>query len=362
MDTILLHNTEKDIARAGEILRGGGLVAIPTETVYGLAANALDGAAVARIFQAKGRPQDNPLIVHISHIDQWEKLVRDIPENAKALAEAYWPGPLTIILPKSDIIPVEVSAGLDTVAVRFPSMRATRRIIDAAGVPLAAPSANLSGSPSPTCARHTMDDMRGRIDAVLDGGECNFGVESTVVTLATPVPRLLRPGAVTPEELREVLGELEIDDAVMGQLKEGVKAASPGMKYKHYSPKAEITIVKGSLEAFIQYAGRAGERGRTNEAVFALCFDGEQSAIPLDCVTYGRSDDAFTQSHRLFTALRELDEKGAAKVLARCPSTEGVGMAVYNRLLRAAGFSVVDAENTSIQCASRDYPSDEDIQ
>ena len=334
-----MQNNKEDIARAGKILRGGGLVAIPTETVYGLAANALDGSAVAKIFKAKGRPQDNPLIVHISHLDQWEALVSDIPERARALAQAFWPGPLTIILPKSGIIPDEVSAELDTVAVRFPSMRTTRKIIDAAGVPLAAPSANLSGSPSPTCARHTMDDMRGRIDAVLDGGECNFGVESTVVTLATPVPRLLRPGAVTPEELREVLGELEIDDAVMGQLKEGVKAASPGMKYKHYSPKAEITIVKGTLDQFVRYISGTGERENT----FALCFDGEEEKIPLRCVTYGRQDDPLTQSHRLFTALRELDEQGAVKVFARCPSTDGVGMAVYNRLLRAAGFSVTDA-------------------
>ena len=345
METLLLQNTKKDILRAGEILHSGGLVAIPTETVYGLAANALDGAAVAKIFTAKGRPQDNPLIVHISHIEQWSRLVESIPENAKALAQAFWPGPLTIILPKSGIIPDEVSAGLDTVAVRFPSMRTTRRIIDAAGVPLAAPSANLSGSPSPTCARHTMDDMRGRIDAVLDGGECNFGVESTVVTLATPVPRLLRPGAVTPEELREVLGELAIDGAVTGQLKEGVKAASPGMKYKHYSPKAEVTIVKGTLEAFVQYIGRAGKRDVSQGETYALCFDGEEATIPLPCVTYGRQDDPLTQSHRLFTALRELDECGAGKVYARCPSAEGVGMAVYNRLLRAAGFSVAEADS-----------------
>lgn len=338
METLLLRNTEEDIARAGEILRRGGLVAIPTETVYGLAANALDGSAVARIFKAKGRPQDNPLIVHISDLSQWSALVREVPDRAMALAKAYWPGPLTIILPKSGVIPDEVSAGLDTVAVRFPSMRTARKIIDAAGVPLAAPSANLSGSPSPTCARHTMDDMWGRIDAVLDGGDCNFGVESTVVTLATEVPRLLRPGAVTPEELREVLGEIEIDEAVMGKLKEGVKAASPGMKYKHYSPKAEITIVKSTLEAFCQFT----EQMRDKSNVFALCFDGEQEHIPLPCVTYGRESDALTQSHRLFTALRELDERGAGVVYARCPSTEGVGMAVYNRLLRAAGFSVTE--------------------
>lgn len=339
METLLLQDNEQDIDRAGEILRGGGLVAIPTETVYGLAANALDGEAVAKIFRAKGRPQDNPLIVHISHIDQWKRLVREIPANALALAEAFWPGPLTIILPKSDLIPDEVSAGLDTVAVRFPSMRTTRKIIDAAGVPLAAPSANLSGSPSPTCARHTMDDMKGRIDAVLDGGECNFGVESTVVTLATETPRLLRPGAVTPEELREVLGEIAIDEAVLGKLKEGAQAASPGMKYKHYSPKAEITIVKGTLDDFIRFVSRAGE----SKGTFALCFDGEEERIPLPCVTYGKEDDPLTQSHRLFTALRELDERGAATVYARCPSSSGVGMAVYNRLLRAAGYHVRDS-------------------
>lgn len=339
METILLQNTPDDISRAGEILRNGGLVAIPTETVYGLAANAFDGKAVAGIFVAKGRPQDNPLIVHIADLSQWSALVKNIPPRAMALAKAYWPGPLTIILPKSDLIPDEVSAGLNTVAVRFPSMRTARKIIEAAGVPLAAPSANLSGSPSPTCARHTMDDMRGRIDAVLDGGECNFGVESTVVSLATEVPRLLRPGAVTPDDLRAVLGELEIDEAVMGKLREGVTAASPGMKYKHYSPRAEVTIVKGSLAAFCRFTSELSDKAGT----FALCFDGEEASVDLPCVTYGRKDDALTQSHRLFTALRELDERGAKTVYARCPSTQGVGMAVYNRLLRAAGFSVVEA-------------------
>lgn len=337
METLLLQNTDEDIARAGEILRCGGLVAIPTETVYGLAANALDGCAVAKIFKAKGRPQDNPLIVHISELSQWNALVKEIPPRAMSLAKAYWPGPLTIILPKSGIIPDEVSAGLDTVAVRFPSMRTARKIIDAAGVPLAAPSANLSGSPSPTCARHTLDDMKGRINAVLDGGDCNFGVESTVITLAGVVPRLLRPGAITPEDLRNVLGEIEIDEAVMGKLKVGVKAASPGMKYKHYSPRAEVTIVKSNFEDFCEFS----EKIEDKENTFAMCFDGEESKISLKCVAYGREDDSLTQSHRLFTALRELDEMGAKVVYARCPSTTGVGMAVYNRLLRASGFSVI---------------------
>ncbi len=337
MNTILLKNTDEDIAAAGEILRNGGLVAIPTETVYGLAANALDGRAVSKIFVAKGRPQDNPLIVHISELSQWNALVREITPDAAALAKAFWPGPLTVILPKSNIIPDEVSAGLNTVAVRFPAMKLTRRIIDAAGVPLAAPSANLSGSPSPTCVRHTMDDMNGRIDAVLDGGSCDFGVESTVITLADGVPRLLRPGAVTPDDLRGVLGELEIDEAVMNKLRDGAKAESPGMKYKHYSPKADVTIVKSDLRAFCEFAEQLPDKQNS----FALCFEGEEGQIPIRCVTYGREDDSLAQSRRLFTALRELDELGAKKVYARCPSPDGVGMAVYNRLLRAAGFAVI---------------------
>ena len=221
------------IQTAAAILQNGGLVGIPTETVYGLAANALDGAAVAKIFAAKGRPMDNPLIVHISHFEQIYDLVREVPEAAKKLAEQFWPGPLTIILPKSARIPDEVSAGLDTVAVRFPSHPVARAVIDAAGVPLAAPSGNLSGHPSPTTAVHVMNDMDGRIEAVLDGGPCSVGVESTVVTLAEQPPRLLRPGGITLEQLRGVLGQVEMDDAVLHPLADGKRAASPGMKYKH---------------------------------------------------------------------------------------------------------------------------------
>ena len=250
LKTLILN--ENEVEKAADIIKSGGLVAMPTETVYGLAANALDGKAVAKIFKAKGRPMDNPLIVHISDISQIYPLVREFPEKAKILAEKFWPGPFTIILPKSDIIPDEVSAGLDTVAIRFPSNKIAQALISKS-MPLAAPSANLSGSPSPTNARHVFDDMNGRINAIIDGGECEVGVESTVITLSTDTPRLLRPGGITVEQLRKAIGNVIIDDAVLNPLKSGEKAASPGMKYKHYAPKAHIILLEGSDSDFIKY-------------------------------------------------------------------------------------------------------------
>ena len=266
METLLLSDhCPDDIQRAGDILRRGGLVAIPTETVYGLAANALDGEAVKKIYQAKGRPSDNPLIVHISRFSQLAPLVREVPESAQKLAAAFWPGPLTIILPKSDVIPQQTSGGLDTVAVRCPSHPTARAVIDAAGVPLAAPSANLSGKPSPTTFLHVREDLTGRVDALLDGGDCDVGVESTVRTLATPVPRLLRPGGVTLSQLRQVLGQVEVDPAVLHQMEAGQKAASPGMKYKHYSPAADVVIVDASPEDYVEYVNQKGDG-------WALCF------------------------------------------------------------------------------------------
>lgn len=337
MKTELLHADPAGIARAAEILRTGGLVGIPTETVYGLAANALDGRVVAKIFAAKGRPVDNPLIVHISAMEQMIPLVKQIPASAKALAEAFWPGPLTIILPKTDLIPHEVSPGLDTVSIRFPAHPLAQQIISAAGVPLAAPSANLSGSPSPTCARHVMDDMDGRIEAVLDGGDCGVGLESTVITLATEVPRLLRPGGITHEQLEKVLGKVEIDPAVTHQLQEGAKAASPGMKYKHYAPKAKVILLRGGQDAYISYVNE-----NAGEGVFALCFDEDAENLRVPAIRYGSVDDSKEQAHRLFSLLRELDERGAKLVYAHCPSTEGVGLAVYNRLIRAAAFEIIE--------------------
>lgn len=340
MKTIRLQaDHPTDIIRAGEILRQGGLVGIPTETVYGLAADALNGEAVAKIFKAKGRPMDNPLIVHISEISQWKKLVREIPESARKLAETYWPGPLTIILPKSDCIPDEVSAGLETVAVRFPAHPAARAVIEAAGTPLAAPSGNLSGKPSPTTAHTMLEDMDGRIEAVLDGGPCQVGVESTVVTLATQPPRLLRPGGITLEQLRQVLGEVEMDEAVLNPLKAGEHPASPGMKYKHYAPKANVIIVDGPYESYCAYVN-----GQKVPGVAAMCYNGEEARLEVPAVCYGGEEDYDEQAREVFDALRKLDELGAKTVYARCPEPKGVGLAVYNRLIRAAGFEVLHVD------------------
>ncbi len=336
MTTLYLSNSQEDILKAARLLKDDGIVAIPTETVYGLAGNALKGSCVKKIFEAKGRPSDNPLIVHISDISQWKPLVKAIPESAMALAEKFWPGPLTIILPKSDIIPDEICGGLDTVAVRMPSDKTARAIIDACGFPLAAPSANTSGKPSPTLACHVKADLDGKIDGIVDGGECSVGIESTVISLATDVPRLLRPGGITPAMLTEVLGEIEIDDAVYNKLQEGAVAASPGMKYKHYSPGAEVILIKGSYENYINYA-----RKNADENTALLCFEGEE--VPdIKCVTYGKKDDPSSQAKHIFDALRTLDEIGAKKVFARFPENDGVGLAVFNRLVRAAAFNIIE--------------------
>lgn len=328
-----------DVKRAGEILRAGGLVAIPTETVYGLAANALDPRAVKRIFEAKGRPGDNPLIVHITEVGQWAPLVEGIPPEAMRLAEKFWPGPLTIILPKSGLVPYETSGGLDTVAVRCPSHPAARAVIEAAGVPLAAPSANVSGRPSPTTFAHTFQDLDGRVEAVLDGGDCPVGVESTVVTLCGGTPRLLRPGGVTAAELREVLGELLIDPAVLGEMKPGERAASPGMKYKHYAPRARVELVEGPPEGFAEYVNSLPEEEL--EGAYALCFDETAGKVKIPAVTYGPRYDRAAQARELFHALHRLDQLGAKRAYAQTPSKAGVGLAVYNRLARAAGFRCI---------------------
>ena len=340
MDTKIYKITSPDdkrIKEVGEILRNGGLVAIPTETVYGLAGNALDEKTAMKIFEAKGRPSDNPLIVHISRIEQWAPLVRKIPEAAELLADAFWPGPLTIILPKSDLVPQAVCGRLDTVAVRMPANEIALAIIEGAGVPLAAPSANLSGKPSPTCASHVIDDMTGRIDAIVDSGDCNVGVESTVLSLATDVPRILRPGRVTPEMIAQVVGEVEIDEAVFEKLREGQAVISPGTKYKHYSPEAAVVLVRGDFENYCSYVNKNAEEGTV-----ALCFEGEEKHLSVPSVTYGKKDDPASQAKHIFDALRAVDKIGAKRVFARFPENEGVGLAVFNRLLRAAAFNIID--------------------
>lgn len=338
METKILLPTQANIETAGRALRDGALVGIPTETVYGLAANALDGAAVKRIFEAKGRPGDNPLIVHISDIAQIEEfsLVRDVPENAKALMKAYWPGPLTIIMKKGNV-PDEVTAGLDTVAVRFPSHPVTKRIIDSAKRPLAAPSANTSGKPSPTSAEHVFHDMRGKIPYIIDGGSCEVGLESTVITVAGETPVLLRPGGITLSQLEDVLGKVEVADAVLSKLKDGETAASPGMKYKHYAPSAHIVLIRSTDERYIEYVN-----AHASEGCAALCYDEDVERLRVKTFPYGAKDDCDAQANRLFDVLRSIDDSGAATVYGRCPETTGKSLAVYNRLIRAAGFEVIE--------------------
>lgn len=336
---IQIENEEnkEEIRQAAEILKNGGLCAIPTETVYGLAANAFDGDAVERIFKAKGRPNDNPLIVHIAELSQLDTVARDIPKQALDLAEKYWPGPLTIVLPKGENIPREVSAGLDTVAVRMPSHPIASAIIKASGLPLAAPSANLSGSPSPTTAKHVIADLDGRVEGIVASTDCSVGVESTVVTLCTDTPRLLRPGAVTVEMLEEVLGRIDVDDAVLHQLKQGESAASPGMKYKHYAPKAQVFMIEGEREKYIEYVNK-----NAGEDDCALCFFEDAQKLRCKSVTYGKQSDEAEQAREIFDALRKLDEMGVKRAFAHAPSKSGVGLAVYNRLIRAAAFRVTE--------------------
>lgn len=338
LETLLLNAENSGATETvAEILKNGGLAAIPTETVYGLAANAFDPAACANIFKAKGRPGDNPLIVHICNMDMLKDVVEEVPEKAKILAEKFWPGPLTMIMKKSDKIPMVTSANLPTVAVRFPAHPVAQRIIAEAGLPLAAPSANLSGSPSPTTFEHCVHDLLGRVDAIIDGGPCAVGVESTIISFAEETPMLLRPGYVTLEQLRGAIGEVGLSKAVLEKLGDGEKVLSPGMKYKHYAPKAKVSLVKGSREQYVKYVNEhADEHG-----VFALCFDEEAPVLKTSTVCYGSEYSDAEQAERLFDALRELDELGALRVYAHSPRTTGVGMAVYNRLVRAAGFDII---------------------
>ena len=341
MNTLLL--SAQDPATAGlaaEIIKNGGLVAIPTETVYGLGADGLNPEAVASIFAAKGRPQDNPLILHISGPEEIEQLCHHIPQAAYTLAERFWPGPLTMVLPARSCVPKCTTAGLPTVAVRCPDSDVTRQIIRLAGVPVAAPSANISGKPSTTTAQHVLHDHDGRIHAIVDGGPCRVGVESTIVDLTEQRPRLLRPGGITPEQLLEVLGDLVVDKAVTAQIDQDAVVKAPGMKYRHYAPACQVLIVAGSREkaaAYIHSQYRDGDR--------VLCFDEELPLYP-DCnpLSYGQESDVETLSAGLFAALRELDDPAVHRVFARCPVGGGVAYAVQNRLKKAAAFHIIDAE------------------
>ncbi len=335
--------TDAELAEAAEILRNGGLVAIPTETVYGLGANALDESASKKIYEAKGRPSDNPLIAHISCMDELSALVSEIPEAGRKLAEKYWPGPLTMVFPKKDIVPYGTTGGLETVAIRMPSDPVANRLIKLAGVPVAAPSANTSGRPSPTKAEHVVEDMNGKIEMIIDSGEVGIGVESTIVDVSGKVPMLLRPGAITMEMLRETLGEVEIDPAILGPLSADVKPKAPGMKYRHYAPQAEMTLVEGEMEhvvAFInQEAKLALEAGLK---VGIICT--EESRESYECgilKVIGSRENEESVAHNLFAVLREFDDQKVDCIFSESFSKDRLGQAIMNRLCKAAGYHIV---------------------
>lgn len=335
MNTLYLSAEHTDTPRiAADILKAGGLVAIPTETVYGLAANGLDPEAVAKIFIAKGRPQDNPLILHLSEASEMEKYCHHIPEAAYRLAEAFWPGPLTMVLPARDCVPKCTTAGLPTVAVRCPDNAITREIIRLSGCPLAAPSANISGKPSTTTAQHVLHDHDGRIDAIVDGGPCRVGVESTILDLTEDTPRLLRPGGITPWDMLPIVGEIIMDKAITASVEKDEIVKAPGMKYRHYAPDCRVIIVDGDLiaaKAYIQEHFQPGNR--------VLCFREEMDTFAeYSPLAYGAEKDPDSLMAGLFSALRELDDAAIGTVFARCPKGSGKALAVQNRLGKAAAF------------------------
>ena len=335
---------EDKISAAAKILREGGLVGIPTETVYGLGANGLDGKAVKRIFEAKGRPQDNPLILHVTGPQWLPRYCADIPPIAYVLARKFWPGPLTMILKRKPIVPDETTAGLDTVGMRCPNHPVTLAIIREAGVPIAAPSANTSGRPSCTTAQDVLEDMNGKIEGVVDGGPCTVGVESTILDLTCEPPRLLRPGGLPLEDLERLIGHIDVDKAVTTPLKEGEQPKAPGMKYRHYAPKAPVTVFTGAPDASAREIQR-----RVGPTSGVICFDEYAHLFQGQEVhTLGPSGDKLAQAQRVFDALRTFDSSSVTEIYAQCPDNRGLGLAIGNRLKKAAGFHVVEADSHRI--------------
>lgn len=323
-------------ARAGEILRAGGLVAFPTETVYGLGGNALDPTAASKIYAAKGRPSDNPLIVHIAQIEEAEKYCKTNSMYYK-LAEKFLPGPLTVILPKRDCIPFNVTGGLDTVAIRLPADENARFLISAAGVPIAAPSANRSGKPSPTTAKHVLDDMDGRIEMIIDGGECSIGLESTIVKIDEDHLTVLRPGGVTVEMLSQVC-PVKLDKVITEKLSGNERPLAPGMKYRHYAPDTKIVLIDSDEETFIDYIKNQAEKFK----IGAIVSDFDEHKLRnsgVSLLTYGNDENS--EAHELFAKLREVDKFDCEIFYARLPSKEGIGLAVYNRFIKAAGYEII---------------------
>lgn len=342
MKTVLVPADRESIRQAAAIIRTGGVVGFPTETVYGLGGDALDGEAAKRIFAAKGRPGDNPLIVHVSSMTEIDRLIEgEIPVVAEKLAAAYWPGPLTMIMKKSILIPDEVSAGLRTVGIRMPANETARALIREAERPIAAPSANLSGRPSPTTAKHVMDDMNGRIPMIIDGGACAVGLESTVLDVTGEIPRILRPGGVTPEMIAAVVGAVEIDGTVMRPLKEGERPISPGTKYRHYAPEGDLTIVQGAKEVVAQAICEMYDTYEKGAAVLAL--PGHETLYGVRCVyPLGADGSVESAAAGLFAALRLLDDEKVEHIFSEAVPADGLGLAVMNRLGRAAAFHIIN--------------------
>jgi len=335
----LIYSAEQNLAPCGELIRQGELVCFPTETVYGLGANAFDEKAVAKIFDVKNRPANNPLIVHISNTSMLKDIVTEIPADIQELTERFWPGPLTVVLPRKNTIPPIVSAGLNTVAVRCPQHPVALKLIETAGVPIVAPSANLSGRPSPTNLSHCEEDLRGKVAAIIDGGNCDIGVESTVLLpLGNKRVRILRPGGITPEMLAMAGYIPELDPAILEPVKEGQEVLSPGMLHKHYAPKAPMTIVTGDPEAVCKAISQ-----KQGPDVWVLAFDEYMDRFE-QAISFGSEKDSYAQSKVLFDALRAFDELPCKQIYAMDPPEDGVGLAVRNRLLRAASFRIVPAE------------------
>ena len=339
VNTILFtENTKENIEKAAEIIRRGGLLGIPTETVYGLGANALNADACRRIYEAKGRPQDNPLIIHVPDATWLSRYCEKVPESAYRLAEAFWPGPLTMILPKRGIVPYRTTGGLETVGVRCPNHPVTLAVIAAADVPIAAPSGNTSGRPSPTSAADMLEDMDGKIDGIFDGGPCGVGVESTIIDLTCQPPRLLRAGGLPLEELERVLGTVLVDKCITQLMTDGERPRAPGMKYRHYAPKAPVTVVTGDGKKSAAYIA-----AHAPEGAGVICFSEFRAQFP-GCVVHelGPEGDKSEQARRVFDALREFDVTDVTEIFAQCPDDAGLGLAIGNRLKKAAGFHVVE--------------------
>lgn len=340
----LFAENKSDIAKSCQLILADEVVAIPTETVYGLGANALSSTAISKIFQAKGRPQDNPLIVHISNINMLNQLVLDVSDDAKRVIDAFWPGAITIIFKKSNIVPDEISRGLDTIAIRFPNHKTACEIIEQSGVPIAAPSANLSGRPSTTTAQHVLEDLDGKISAVVFDKPCKVGLESTVLDLTRQKPVILRPGSVTKEQIEAVLGEIDVDLSVKESIDNSAKVSSPGMKYRHYAPKAKVTVLCGNSYDTANYI-----RQNAGKSCGILCFDEYADLLSSPFTqTFGAKDNIDAQAHNLFDKLRLFDEMPVTEIFTQCPNDDGLGLAVANRLKKSSGFNVICIKNRKI--------------